>query len=386
MMPVTPIPTDPDTADRRVRVALFLPSLDGGGAERVMVTLANGLSETGLEVDLVVAKAHGAFLKQLGPKVRLIDLDCNRMLFSLVSLARYLRSNRPAAMISAMYHANVVAIAAARLAACGVRVVATEHSTFDLVPAEQSANPSTSSFYALAMRLLYPFAHEIVAVSKGVAGDLKRVARLKVEPRIIYNPILSKQIYSKAQREPNHAWFAAGQPPVVLAVGRLDPVKGFADLIRAFALVRKNTMARLLILGEGDERANLQAQIDALSLRADVVLHGVTDNPYAYMKRACLLVLSSTREGLPTVLVEALGLGTPVVATDCVAGPSEILEAGRFGTLVPVGDVTALAGAISHVLGAAAGHVVRNHSDRSHLIKYTKEAAVAAYLDAASVG
>ena len=362
------------------RVALFLPSLAGGGAERVMATLANSLCQSGVSVDLVVSSASGAFMNQIDPGVRLVDLKSARVLSSLFALTRYLRRARPEALISALYHANMVAIIAARLAGTGVRVVVSEHNVFYSAPAENSSTPLSLLLYAFGMRLLYPLAHEVVAVSQGVAKDLRQVAKLRAPPRVIYNPVLSPQLYTRAQQSLSHPWFGQGEPPVILAVGRLDPVKGFSNLIRAIGLVRKTNPVRLMILGEGEERAKLQSEIDTLALQGAVSLVGFVENPYAYMKRAQLLVLSSFREGLPTVLIEALALGTPVVATDCEAGPSEILEQGRLGKLIPVNDVPAIAEAITTCLGTAA-----LHTDQAHLKKYTQQAAVAAYLDAAGL-
>src|SRR5690606_29880659 len=152
-----------------------------------------------------------------------------------------------------------------------------------------------------------------------------------------------------AKADPGHRWFAAGQPPVVLGVGSLTPRKDFATLVEAFAELRRRRPARLIVLGEGPERARLERLVDDLGLSDDVDLPAFTRNPFAYMSRAAVYVLSSNLEGLPGSLIQALACGCPSVATDCPSGPREILQDGRVGPLVDVGDAGAMAAAIAAV-------------------------------------
>jgi glycosyltransferase involved in cell wall biosynthesis len=167
---------------------------------------------------------------------------------------------------------------------------------------------------------------------------------------VIHNPVVTPELFRQVREPVDHPWFAAGMPPVVLAVGRLTWEKDFPTLIRAFAAVRRQRDARLLILGEGPERDALAALVAQLGLERDVQLPGWARNPHAFMARAGVFVLSSVSEGLPTVLIEALAAAVPVVATDCVSGPREILQDGRLGPLVPPGDPDALATAIHRQL------------------------------------
>jgi len=327
------------------RIALFLPSLRGGGAERVMVNLARGFSKCGLAVDLVLVKAEGPYLSQVPPEVRVVDLSASRVLASLPSLTSYLRRERPKALLSALDHANVVALWAQKIAKVPSRVVVSVHST----PSQAAANAKSlkARLMPLWIRSFYPWAHAVVAVSQGVAEDLVRITGIpKEKVRVIYNPVVTPELFAKAEEPLEHPWFAPGEPPVVLGVGRLTAAKDFTTLIRAFALVRRECRARLMILGEGEERPKLEALVRELDLEDDVALPGFVENPYKYMKRAGVLVLSSAWEGFGNVLVEAMALGTPVVSTDCPNGPAEILEGGKWGKLVPVGDVEALARAI----------------------------------------
>jgi len=327
------------------QIALFLPSLRGGGAERVMVNLARGLSERGLVVDLVLAKAEGPYLSQVPPGVRVVDLGAPRVLASLPGLVRYLRQERPKALLSALDHANVVALWARKLAGVPARVVVSVHNT--LSRSTTNARNLRDRLIPRWIRAFYPWAHAVVAVSQGVAEDLVRITGLpKEKVRAIYNPVVTPELFAKAEEPLEHPWFVSGEPPVVLGVGRLTLQKDFTTLIRAFALVRKECPARLMILGEGEDRTKLEALVRELGLVEDVALPGFVENPYKYMKRARVFVLSSKWEGFGNVLVEAMALGTPVVSTDCPSGPSEILEGGKWGRLVSVGDVEALARAI----------------------------------------
>lgn len=331
------------------KVALFLPSLRGGGAERVMVNLARGFSEKGLEVDLVLAKAEGPYLSEVPAGVRVIDLHSSRVLASLPGLVRYLRRERPQAILSTLDHANIVALWARKLARVPNRLVVRVATNLS-----QSASNTSSARGRLMPRLIhkfYPWADAVVAISQGVADDLVKTARLSRERiQVIYNPVVTPEILEKAEEPLNHPWFAPGEPPVILSAGRLTKQKDYPTLIRAFALVRRERPARLMILGEGEERPKLEALVRELDLDEDVSLPGFVDNPYAYMARSAVFVLSSAWEGFGNVLVEAMAVGTPVVSTDCPSGPAEILEGGKWGKLVPVGDVEKIAKAIIDTL------------------------------------
>ncbi len=215
-----------------------------------------------------------------------------------------------------------------------------------------------------------------MAVSRGAADDLARtlgIPRERVE--VVYNPVITPAILARAKMALDHPWFAPGQPPVIIGVGRLTRQKDFPTLIRAFAEVRRQRSARLIILGEGEERAALEALIAELGVGDDVSLPGFHENAMAYMARAALFVLSSAWEGLPTVLIEALAAGTRVVSTDCPSGPREILQGGRLGALVPVGDSGALARAMTDALDRASETVPFDA-----LTPFTRDAAVDNYL------
>jgi glycosyltransferase involved in cell wall biosynthesis len=358
------------------KLALFLPSLVGGGAERVMVNLANSMAAKGVRVDLVVANAEGAYKNQVAPNVNIVDFKSERSLASFPKLISYLRSEKPKALISALEHTNVLSIWAKRLAFVPTKNILTEHISSSLITYAAGYTPSKLRATLYAMRFTYPLADRIVTVSQGVADDLVQTIGIsKDKLEVIYNPVLNDVMFQKAEQPIDHPWFQEGQPPVLLGVGRLEPQKDFPNLLRAFALLRKKRMARLVILGEGNLRPQLEALVKEFGIEKDVQLPGFNSNPYAFMKRASVFVLSSVLEGLPTVLIEAMALGTPVVSTDCKSGPKEILGSSGYGTLVPTQNPEALAAAIEKTLNSP-----RQTIDQNKLKRYTSEEATNNYL------
>jgi glycosyltransferase involved in cell wall biosynthesis len=226
------------------------------------------------------------------------------------------------------------------------------------------------------LRIFYPWAASVVAVSRGVADDLARVSGLPRESvGVIYNPVITPTMLALAREAPSHPWLAPGQPPVILGVGRLARQKDFLTLVRAFAELRRHRAVRLIILGEGEDRPALEGLARELGVAEDVALPGFQDNALAYMAGSALFVLSSAWEGLPTVLIEALAAGTRVVSTDCPSGPREILQEGRLGALVPVGNAAALATAMLEALDRPSGSVTLDA-----LTPFTRDAAVDHYL------
>jgi glycosyltransferase involved in cell wall biosynthesis len=331
------------------RVAIFLPALYGGGAERTMLKLAGGIVERGYAVDLVLARARGEYLSEIPKKVRVVDLKASRDLFSLPALIGYLKREVPAILLSGL-HTNIIAIMARRMAGVPTRLIVSERNTFS-VRTKSFSSDIRMRLMPNLVRLLYPFSDRIVAVSEGVARDLVETIGIpKEQVSVIYNPVITSELKTKALEPLDHPWFKPGQPPVIVSVGRLTAQKDFATLISAFAKVREAHDARLLILGEGDERQSLEAQVKNLHLDQYVIFPGFIANPYPYMRDATVFVLSSKFEGLPGSLIEALFCGPSLVATDCPSGPREILRDGDFGQLVSVGDSTIMAQAITRAL------------------------------------
>jgi glycosyltransferase involved in cell wall biosynthesis len=262
------------------------------------------------------------------------------------SLVAYLRRERPRSLLAGLDYANVLAIWARRLARVPTRVVVSSHKDFTL---SVSRSPLRRDRWLLptAVRLSYPMAEAVVSVSGDLADDLARVARIpRSRITVIHNPIVTDELLAAARAPVEHPWFADGEPPVLLAAGRLTAQKDYPTLLRGFRAAREQRALRLVVLGEGEERGRLEGLARELGVASEVDFAGFVANPYAFMARASLFVVSSAWEGLPTVMVEAMACGAPVVSTDCPSGPAEILERGRYGRLVAVGDAAALAGAM----------------------------------------
>jgi len=344
-----------------VELAIFLPSLAGGGAERMMLNLARGLVAAGTRLDLVVGTAAGPYRDLVPAGCTLVDLGVTRVLAALPGLVRYLRRRRPAVLLAAMDHANLIALWARSLARVPTRVAVSVRST--LSQEARHAPSLAGRVLPRLARVFYPQACAVIAVSQGVADDLTRlIGAGRARVLVIPNPVVTPELAAQAAERPDHAWFQpALEPapdggleparvPVILAAGRLTPQKDFPTLIRAFAALPQGRDLRLLILGEGPQRPALESLIRDLGLGGRVALPGFRANPFAYMARARLFVLSSAWEGLPGVLIQAMACGTPVVSTDCPSGPREVLDGGRLGPLVAVGDAAALAAAIARTL------------------------------------
>ncbi len=359
------------------RVAFLLPDLGGGGTENVVTRLACGMSERGIPVDFLLGSTFGPFVERLRGDIRVHDLGVSTLLAGIPRLARLLDTLRPEVLISALPHANLAASVAAKMCHHVPRLFLREENQASM-SRQRIRGWSSRLGYALAP-LSHRLAHQVICVSRGVAADLH--TQFGIPTRcltVIVNPVLGGDVEPRSREIPEHPWCRDDGDPVVLAVGRLTEQKNFPLLIDAFALAAKRTPMRLLILGEGPARAALQARVHATGLAERIALPGFLPNPFAHMRRAGVFALSSAWEGLPTVLIEALACGVPIVATDCPSGPREILAQGRFGTLVPVGRVDTLADALVTTLGQAGRG--QDLGLAQHLQQYTVATAVDAHL------
>jgi glycosyltransferase involved in cell wall biosynthesis len=340
---------------------MFLPSLAGGGAERVFVALANDFAAQGVSVDLALADAAGPYLGEVGPAVRVIDFAAAGVSRAVPKLVRHLRAERPQALLSALDHANIMAVVARAVAGRRIRCVISTRSVPTMLSRE--AGFLRAAGVLQVARIAYRFADEVIANSAGVAADFSRyfaIRRSRIH--VIYNP-LSLEGIELASHEPVHApGFDLAGAPIVLSVGRLSGLKDFPTLLRAFALLRARRECRLVILGEGPDRAALEALAREAGVERDVLLPGFVANPFAWMRRSALFVSSSISEGCPNALLQALACGTPVVSTDAIGGSAEVLEYGKWGRLVPVGDARAMAEAIAATMDSTAPPDVRRRA------------------------
>ena len=392
-----------------MHVALVVPNLGRGGAERSVANLAGGLTNRGHRVDIVllqneihqqVARQARLFVvggerdgagteeaaRGLASPVELRAMpkpfDWVRMAATLRwdprcfpgprtvrqarAVASYMADEKPDCVFANLSRATVVTLLGTRFLTRGPAVI----------PIIRDVLGQHHGQTLRRYRRLFGSAAHFVAVSEGIADDL--AATIGVTPErisTVYNPVVTADLRMKMTEPPAHPWLLDGEAPVILAAGRLAPQKDFPTLVKAFARVVRHRPCRLVILGEGKRRDELEALIRELGLDDRVSLPGWTDNPFAFMSRASLFVLSSRHEGLPGVLVQALACGCPCVSTDCPAGPAEILENGRFGPLVPVGDEAALADAMERTLEQPPD--IRTLQERAD--RFSEEKSVTAY-------
>ncbi|MCP5424776.1 MAG: glycosyltransferase [Gammaproteobacteria bacterium] len=334
---------------RQPDLAIFLATSGHSGVDRIMKKLVPGFAERGLAVDILSIDRHGPYWDDLPPGVRQVPLNVAHVSTCLAALVGYLSRCRPKVMLSDKDKVNRSALIARRLARVPTRIAVRIGTTV-------SKNLERRGWLARAIqynsiRWLYPSADAIIVPSHGVAEDLSRIGHLPLRTiSVISNPVVDEDLHNQTQAELDHAWFAPGEPPVILGVGELCARKDFATLLRAFAHLRGQRPCRLIILGEGRQRDKLLKLAEELGVAQDVELPGFVANPFRYMAQASVFALSSTCEGSAVVMVEALATGLPVVSTDCPSGPRETLQQGRFGELVPVGDVPAMSAALQRTL------------------------------------
>jgi glycosyltransferase involved in cell wall biosynthesis len=330
------------------RLAVLCPGL-GGGIGRVMVNLVKEFVLRGIEVDLLLAKTGGPYAEALAGDVRLFRLFTTHLVTGLPQMVYYLRKRKPDALLTDSTRVNVLALRARRLAGASTRIYTSVHNTYSKSFATFRPAKMRSKYHRL--RRYYPRNDGIIAVSKGTGEDLSEILGMNSDSiTVIPNPVVTEGLYRLAAEAVDHPWFQQEGPSIVMNVARLHPQKDQSTLLHAFASLRQKRSCRLIILGEGEERPKIEALARELGVERDVSLPGFRNNPYAYMAKAHLFVLSSAWEGFGNVLVEAMALGLPVVSTDCPHGPKEILKGGEYGHLVPVGDADALSDAMLDAL------------------------------------
>lgn len=332
------------------RIAILAATSGHSGVDRVLGNLIDQFAAWGLAMDLLKVRRHGPNLTRVPTGVRVLDLGAAHVTSSLPALVRYLRRERPAALLCDKDRVNRTAILARLLAGVETRLAVRLGTT---VSANLAGRGRWERWLQRAsMHHLYPLANAIIVPSTGAADDLSSYADLPREQiAVVHSPIINEAMLRQAREPLDHPWIRDNRVPLILGVGELGYRKDFATLVHAFAQVRRSRPCRLMILGRGRQRDALLALAHDLGVAPDFELPGFTPNPYPYMAHASLFALSSRWEGMPVVLLEALATHTPVVATDCPSGPREILGEHPVGTLVPVGDPVSLGHALSDWLG-----------------------------------
>lgn len=328
-------------------ITFFTTHMKMGGAQQAMLTLAEGFVDRGYDVDLVLVNAEGEFLQRVPDAVNVVDLKADRVLTAVGPLRAYLAKTEPDVLISTITVTNLVACWARLAARADTRVVLRESVVFSRHTASYS--PLKRRLMPWLVRYTYRSADTIIGVTHETRHDIANVTGLPAdELYTIYNDLDVEAILERAAEPTGHPWFDDSEQdePIILGAGRLSEQKDFQTLIYAFA--RLAEPARLVIIGEGGERETLEQLVADYGLEDRVSLPGYQDNPYAYMAKADVFVLSSAWEGTANVLLEAMACGTPVVSTDC--GTAELLGDGERGPIVPIGDSDALAGSIEELL------------------------------------
>jgi len=333
----------------RKLIAVYLPALNCGGAERVFITLANGFAKRGYNTHFVLNRADGPYLKELDPAIQVFTLGTRGLRRTVPALSRYIRNYAPSALLTGLRNGNVYAILARFLSRRQTRITISERNRLS---EPEHAEDNLKCFvdrkiYNILMRLTYRFADRIVAVSEGVEVDLAHRAKLSRQSiKVIHNPIDIVGLDTVHDQNTNFTSLTRQGIALIAAAGKFQMQKDFSTLIKAFAEVQAQRPSHLFIMGDGSLRGQLEKEINELGLTDSVTLTGFLPNPFHVMRQADVFVLSSRWEGLPNVLIQAMACGTPVVSTDCPSGPSEILEEGKWGHLIPVGDHVQLAKAI----------------------------------------
>jgi len=337
------------------RLALLLPDMRGGGAERVALRLIEFFLEAGHQVDLVLLERKGELLPLVPDAVHIVSLDAPRIRSAIRPLVRYFKSREPHAIQISMWPLTIAGIVAQRLAGARARVVVSDHIALSKQYGSRAVGWTT--------RIAYPLADARILVSANAADDLARISGLpRSSIEVIYNPV-EKPAAGSAPIEDLEALWGGG--PRIITVGSFKDQKNHAMLIRSFARLLRRRPAKLMILGDGPLRPALEALARAEGVAEHVSMPGFRTDPWPYYASADLFALSSDYEGYPLVLIEALRSGLPVVSTDCETGPGEILADGRYGRLVPVGDDAAFAQALEQVLNLP--------NDRERLMQRAEE-------------
>ncbi|GAQ00038.1 glycosyltransferase [Leptolyngbya sp. NIES-2104] len=324
-----------EQGSQNTHIAIFVPSLAIGGAQRVALNLAHALVDRGFNVDLVLQEAGGAFLNQVDARVRIINFTSPGIVGRFCGLKQYFQREQPTVLLSILDNINVASFAK-HVSGVSTRVIVSLH-----INLPEPVEDLKTWIKPFLIRYSYRLADGIVAVSSGVAKSIASITGISLQQiHVIPNPITMPSI---ELNKISHPWLEPGQLPVILGAGRLVKDKDFGTLIRAFAIVRQQLPCRLMILGDGEQRPQLEALIRQMDIDSCVALPGFVENPYPYMAGASVFVLSSVIEAFGNVLVESMAVGTPVVATNCGSGPTEILEAGKYGRLVSIANPNELA-------------------------------------------
>lgn len=347
------------------KVTVLMSFSGAGGVERMVMNLVREFAAQCEAVDLLVIRAKGPHFSNIPPNVNIIKLNANHTLTAIPAIARYLKAHKPEALLVAKDRAGRAAVIARALAGVSTKIYVRLGT--NLSTALEHRSRLSAWWRKAPMTAIYKKVDQVIAVSQGVAEDTIKITGIPEEKVcVIRNPVVTQEFLKKAQEDAPHSWLVDKECPVVMGVGRLSVQKDFETLIKAFAEVNKIRPLRLIILGDGGKRDELETMVRSLGLSDKVLMPGFQDNPMCWVKSADVFVLSSRWEGSPNALTEALALGVPSVSTRCPSGPNETLAEGQYGPLVAMGDYMDMAKQIINVI------------DQPHPAEYLKS-AVAEY-------
>lgn len=341
------------TEFKKVKVAYFYTIFRNAAMARWLKNITNNIDQSKYAVSFVGLKIEESFKVEIPKDVCMVNLSNPYTPTALLKLILYFRKERPDIFVSAFPHINILTMMAKMISGVSTKVILTDHNHF--FGLARNARSLYRRFFGLfilphLMRIFYPLSDVVICASEGVAESILDVVNIPDKVLVIYYPVATDIIQDLSGEPVDHPWFLQSEIPVVLAAGRLINQKDFPTLLRAFKLVIQAQPARLIILGEGKDREKLEKLAESLGIFDHVAFLGFQKNPFKYMGKASVFVLSSIHEGFGNVLVEAMACGTPVISTDCKSGPGEIIENGKSGILVPVGDYQSLSKAIIRVL------------------------------------
>lgn len=361
-------------------VCLYFPSYGDGGVERMTANLASGLAETGVTVDFIVNHQTAPYLSGLENKVNFITPLDNKSQ-DLPWLVNYLNTSQPDVLMTVKDAAGIMAIRAKKRSRAGTRIIVRTGTALLSRLGHRGTGFVKRWLKTRKLRRYYQQADGHIAVALGSRQELHELIEIPEESIIVIkNPVITPSLLKLQHEAIDHPWFAPSGKPLIMGMGGFRQQKDFSTLIRAFALLHQSRPCQLLLLGKGRQEKRLLQLCRELGIEDDVLFPGFTDNPYPWLKRADLFVLSSLWEGSPNVLTEALALGTPVVATDCQSGPREILQDGKYGELVPLGEPQTMGEAMARTLDNPLGSERLEEAAR----EYTLEASTRSYIQAFS--
>ena len=368
--------------DNKIKITFFIPNLKVGGAEKSTVNLLNNLDKSSYTLSLILANKEGEFLKDIREDLVIINLGTYSLVKIFFKLIKYFKKEKPDIFISIFPRFSIASIMAKIFSRSDTKIIVIEHTVFSL-----AATNARNFFRRIIARFLFPLlmkffyrnSEAIICVSKGVAEDILKITGLREKIKVIYNPIIDSKIYALAEEKASHPWILNKDCPVISAVGRLVKAKDYPALLYALSLVVNEKQAKLLILGDGEERKELELLANRLGIAEKVDFLGFQKNPYKFISKSNIFVLSSIQEGFPTVIIEAMACGVPVISTDCKAGPNEIIENRENGLLVPVGDEKSLAEAILQLLNSKALREKFSREGRNIAEYFTIEKSVKEY-------